>query len=288
MNITFLGLGKMGSAMVERLLLAGYKVTVFNRTAAKAAPLVQLGARLAETIAGAVEHADIVMSCLLNDKAVLDTTEEMVSHMKARSVHVCISTVLPDTSVQLKALHESNNSNFVSAVVLGIPKVVQKGEATTYCCGAVDHIEQVLPLLHSFSKKAIALGDNIKAANTMKICLNYSLVTAMELISELYVFAEKSDLDIEYVQTALHEIYGHPAFKLYVDKIKEQSFDDVNFTMVGGHKDIAVFQEAFARVGVVPELGNTLRARFISALAQGMEEEDWSGIYKVVRQQSGL
>jgi 3-hydroxyisobutyrate dehydrogenase-like beta-hydroxyacid dehydrogenase len=288
MNITFIGLGKMGSAMVERLLLAGYRVTVFNRTVSKAEPLVKIGAYLAPTVADAVQQADVVMSCLLNDKAVLETTQEMIPYMKPLSIHVCISTVLPDTSVQLKSLHEASNTSFVSAVVLGVPKVVKRGESTTYCAGYVEHIAIILPLLRTFSNNATPLGDNIKAANTIKICLNYSLATTIELISELYVFAEKSGLDVEHVKTALHQIYGHPSFKLYVDKIQEQSFDEVNFTMAGGHKDIAIFQEAFARVGVVPELGNILRGRFISALAQGMDDKDWSGIYEVISRESGL
>lgn len=288
MNISFIGLGKMGSAMVERLLLAGYVVTVFNRTASKALPLVKLGATYADSIAHAVEHADVVMSCLLNDEAVLGMVNDAVHHMKPKAVHVCISTILPDTSETLKEIHESNNTSFVSAVVLGIPKVVQKGGVTAYCAGSDKNIELITPLLKAFSIDVIALGDNIKAANIMKICLNYSLATALELISELYVFAEKSGLDTECVKTSLHQIYGHPAFKLYIDKIHERNFDEVNFDMLGGNKDITVFQEAFARAGVVPELGNVIRSRFIAALSHGMEHKDWSGIYEMIRVQSGL
>lgn len=288
MNVAFLGLGKMGSAMVERILLAGYSVTVFNRTAAKAEPLVQLGAKSAASLAQAVERADVVLSCLLNDEAVLTTTQEMVKHMKPQAVHACISTVLPQTAMLLNDLHKAHNSCFVSAVVLGIPRVVHEGLATTYCAGEEAHCELIMPLLRSFATQVIPLGGNIKAANTMKICLNYSLATTIELISELYVFAEKSGLDTKWVQQGLHQIYAHPAFKLYVDKIHERTFDDINFTMAGGNKDIKVFQDAFAQAGVVPELGNVLRGRFISALSQGMEDKDWSGIYDVVRNQAGL
>ncbi|KTD65068.1 NAD(P)-dependent oxidoreductase [Legionella shakespearei] len=288
MNVTFIGLGKMGSAMVERLLQSGYDVTVYNRTASKALPLVKLGAKYADSVGLAVKEADVVMSCLLNDQAVLEMVNEAVKHMKSKALHVCLSTILPDTSVILEQLHESNNTQFVSAVVLGIPKVVQKGAATAFCAGSEQNVETVLPLLKTFSTDVIPLGDNIKAANIMKICLNYSLATALELISELYTFAEKSGLDSEVIKMGLHQIYGHPAFKLYIDKIHERNFDDVNFDMKGGNKDITIFQEAFARVGVVPELGNIVKSRFISALSHGMENKDWSAIYEIVRAQSGL
>lgn len=288
MNISFIGLGKMGSAMVERLLHAGYSVTVFNRTPSKALPLVKLGARYADSLIQTVQEADVVMSCLLNDQAVLGMVNEVVHHFKPKAIHVCLSTILPDTSVILKELHENNNSSFVSAVVLGIPKVVKNGAVTAYCAGTEKNLEVVIPLLKSFSAEVIGMGDNIKAANTMKICLNYSLATALELISELYVFAEKSGLDSEFVKMGLHQIYGHPAFKLYIDKIHDRNFEDVNFDMMGGNKDITIFQEAFARAGVVPELGNVIRSRFISALSNGMEQKDWSGIYEIVRTQSGM
>lgn len=288
MNISFIGLGKMGSAMVERLLLAGYGVTVFNRTASKAKPLIKLGARHADKLIDAVKNADVVMSCLLNDQAVLDVTKEAVLHMKPNAIHVCLSTILPDTSLVLKELHEAGNSCFVSAVVLGIPKVAQEGGLTCYCAGTGKNLAVVIPLLKSFSKDVVTLGDNMKAANIMKICLNYSLLTTIELISELYVFAEKSGLDTVCIKKALHQIYGHPAFKRYIDKIYERNFDEVNFDMIGGNKDITVFQEAFARAGVVPELGNVIKSRYISALAHGMENKDWSGIYEMVRSQSGL
>lgn len=274
--------------MVERLLYSGYEVTVFNRTASKAQPLIKLGARHADKLVEAVKNADVIMSCLLNDQAVLDVTKEAVLHMKPNAIHVCLSTILPDTSLVLKELHEARNSCFVSAVVLGIPKVAEEGGLTCYCAGTEKNLAEVLPLLKSFSKDVITLGDNMKAANIMKICLNYSLLTTIELISELYVFAEKSGLDTECVKQALHQIYGHPAFKRYIDKIYEQNFDEVNFDMVGGNKDITVFQEAFARAGVVPELGNVIKSRYISALAHGMENKDWSGIYEMVRRQSGL
>ncbi len=288
MNISFIGLGKMGSAMVERLLHAGYSVTVFNRTPSKALPLVKLGAKYADSLLLAIQDADVVMSCLLNDQAVWSMIHDSVKHFKPKAIHVCLSTILPDTSAALKELHEQYNSCFVSAVVLGIPKVVHKSAVTAYCAGAEKNLEQIIPLLKSFSAEVINLGDNIKAANTMKICLNYSLATALELISELYVFAEKSGLDSEFVKMSLHQIYGHPAFKLYVDKIHERNFDEVNFDMMGGNKDITVFQEAFARAGVVPELGNVLKSRYISAVANGMTHKDWSAIYEIVRTQSGL
>jgi 3-hydroxyisobutyrate dehydrogenase-like beta-hydroxyacid dehydrogenase len=144
--------------------------------------------------------------------------------------------------------------------------------------------------MSSFAENVFPLGNeaNITAPNLIKICLNYSLMTALELMSELFVFAEKSNLDKDLVKKVLNQIYGHPAFKRYIDKIGDRQFDEVNFTMKGGQKDARIFQRAFAEAGVTLELSNLLTSRFDSALSFGMQEKDWSGIYEVVRKQSGL
>jgi len=288
MKLTFIGLGKMGSAMVERLLQAGYEVAVYNRTPAKTISLVEKGAIAKDSVIEAVKDADVVMSCLLDDKAVTDVSNELLPYLKPGAVHISLATILPDTAVSLSQLHQKHNCFYLSAVVLGVPKVVKKGELTTFCAGEDQAIETAMPLLETFSSRVIPLGNDVKAPNVMKICMNYSLMTAIELISELYAFAEKSGLDSEIVKMGLHQIYGHPGFKGYIDKIHARNFDEVNFDMLGGNKDVTLFQQAFNKVGVAPELANVVKSRFNKALKEGMENKDWSGIYEIVRMESEL
>lgn len=290
MNIAFIGLGAMGTAMVERLLLAQFSVTVFNRTSEKAESLIKLGAMGAASIAEAVSNADVVMTCLFDDCAVMEVVQIMLTTMKQNAIHIGLSTVLPDTANTLLEHHRKQNTYYVSGVVLGVPMVARGGGLTTFCAGNTEVLTKVMPLLLSFSEQVIPLGDetDIKAPNLMKICMNYSAMVALELMSELFVFAEKTGLDKEIVKMGLHKIYGHPAFKRYIDKIAERDFDEVNFTMVGGQKDAQIFQQAFLEKGIEPELINLLNHRYETAIAQGMKDKDWSGIYEIVRKQSGL
>lgn len=288
MKITFIGLGKMGSAMVRRLLQNNFDVTVFNRTASKMIPMQQLGAKPSVSVAQAVSNADIVMTSLLNDQAVLEVTEEMIPAIQPTTIHIGLSTILPDTAQIVADLHRQKGGHYISATVLGVPKVADNGQLTTYCAGNEAEIQTVTPVLKAFSGQILPLGMDIKAPNVMKICMNYSLITTLELISELYVFAEKSGLDTNIVKASLHQIYGHPSFKLYVDKIHDRDFDHVNFNMIGGNKDVTIFQEAFSKVGVAPEIANIVKSRFTSALALGMKDKDWSSMYEIVRAQAGL
>ncbi len=290
MNITFIGLGAMGTALVERLLFAHYAVTVFNRTPEKAEPLITLGAQKAKSIADAVSHADVVMTSLLDDQAVLSVTETMLPHLKPETIHIGLSTILPDTAEKLLNLHQKRHTHYFSAVVLGVPMVAREGGLTTFCAGTNTALDVAYPLLSTFSANIMPLGDEtkIKAPNLMKICMNYSLMTSIELMSELFVFAEKDGLDKETLKKGLHTIYDHPAFKRYIDKIAARDFDSVNFSMKGGHKDAQLFKQAFSNAGITSELINLLNQRYDAALSLGMQDKDWSGIYEVVRKQSGL
>ncbi len=288
MKIAFIGLGKMGSTLAQCLIKAGYELRVFNRTSSKMQPLIDLGASGAISIAEAVESTDVVFSCLLDDNASIAATDEIAKNVGEKTIHVNLATILPKTSEMLLELHKVNKGKYIAATVFGAPHTAIDKTMTTLCSGEESGVKAVEKLLEVFSAKVMYLGSDIKAANNMKVCMNYSLTTAFELIGEIFVFAEKSGLDKELVKEALHGVYGHNSYKHYIDKIFSRDFDNANFDVIGGHKDVSLFEEAFASVGVVPELANVVRARYISAIANGMEKKDWSCIYDLIRSESGL
>jgi len=283
MKLAFIGLGKMGSAVAERLLEQKPSLTVYNRTADKAEPRVEKGAKQACTLAEAAENADLILSNLLDDQAALAVTEEIALHMSQAAIHVSLSTILPETSAQLLEIHKKSRTRYVGGAVLGIPDRARDGTLTTFLCGEHEAVERASLVAQCFSNKVLNLGTDIKTANFLKICMNYSLATTIELISELYVFAEKSGFDPSLVAEGLHQIYSHPGFKHYIDKIQKQDFDTVNFDVKGGNKDLKLFQQAFQNAGAKSDLANLIQPRFEEAAIQGLERKDWSCIYKIVQ-----
>ncbi|KTC93225.1 NAD(P)-dependent oxidoreductase [Legionella cincinnatiensis] len=288
MKVTLIGLGKMGSVLAERLLAANFDLTVFNRTKEKMVPLIEAGAKGAETLEDAVKEAKIIITCLLDDHAVLETTQNFVHYLSPHAIHVGTSTILPETSKKLFDLHQKHGSAYIAANVLGVPKAAARGELTTIVAGSEDVIEQCKPIFASYSIKVIPVGTQPFQANVIKICMNYFLVTAIETMGELYTFAEKSQINPSILNTLFHTVFAHPAFQLYVDKINQRDFDDVNFDIKGGFKDLNLFQQAFANVGVVPEIANIIKDKFIIALAHHMEHKDWSAITEITRLQANL
>ena len=288
-KISCIGLGKMGSAIATRLLQAGFQLTVYNRTRNKMLDLEKHGAILANSLEESVTGADIIFTSVFDDKAILSVTETILPHIKSNAININTSTILPKTATILNQMYKEKNCVYIAAPILGVPSVVLSGTATVIYGGDQAILGVVKPLLDSFASNIIINpGDNPAHANVLKICLNYTIVTAIELISELYAFAEKSGLETNAVQKSLHYVYSHPAIVRYIDKIYNRDFDQVNFDMKGGNKDISMFQEAFNDVGVSPDIANIIRGKFTQALATELAEKDWSAISEVVRNRSGL
>ncbi len=285
-KIVFIGLGRMGSAMATQLLKAGISLTVYNRTKKKAASLVELGAHLAESLDNAVVDADIIFTSLMDDSALKAVTAAMLPNMKKSAIHVSTSTILPKTAEQLEQQHLEASCFYVSSLVLGVPKAVIAKRAMSIVSGNVDKVEDIKPLIEAYSDSILYMGEKISHANVLKIYMNYSLISAIELISELYAYAEKSGVDTEIVKESLKHIYSQPAILLYIDKIHARNFDEVNFDIQGGNKDINLFIEAFMEVGVTPDIANTMQGKFAQAMENNMGSKDWSAVSDIVRQRS--
>ena len=204
MKITLIGLGKMGTTLAERLLAAHFDLTVFNRTKEKMIPLIEAGAKGATTIEDAVKEARIVITSLLDDNSVLETTHHFVHLMQPGAIHAGTSTILPETSKKLTELHQKHGSIYIAACVLGIPKAAAQGKLTTIVAGQDEAIEHCKPVFESYSLKTIHAGTQAYQANVIKICMNYFLATAIETMSELYTFAEKSQVDTSLLNTLFH------------------------------------------------------------------------------------
>jgi len=283
MKIALIGLGKMGTALAKRVLLQHFDLTVFNRTSEKMQPLIQIGAKGASSLQNAVKNADVIITCLLDDQAVLESVGTFINDMPSGAIHIGTSTILPETSKKLTLLHEQHHQLYLACNVLGIPKVAEQGHLTSIVAGNQHAIQQCDAIFKSYSSTIIPVGDHAYQANVFKICANYMLATAIEAMGEIYTFAEKSELNIDVVHKFFHLVFAHPAYKLYVDKIKDRNFDEVNFELTGGMKDMSLFQHAFAQVGVVPDIINIIKDKFITAIAYNMSHKDWSAVTEITR-----
>ena len=171
MDIGLVGTGPMGLAIGKSLLreLAprGHNITVYNRTAEKAAPLVEAGARLAKTLEQAAA-GDVVLSIVADDAAIAALTfsdNGILVGLKEDAVHVGMSTVTVDMADRLVAAHEAAGKHYISAPVMGRPLAAAVGEVFIAAAGKPADITRVKPVLDAIAKGTFIIGQRPAQAN---------------------------------------------------------------------------------------------------------------------------
>src|SRR6516164_7582211 len=160
MNIGFIGLGHMGAGMTENLLKAGHRVTVFNRTPAKAEPLIALGATLANSIAEA-SRGDAVVTMLANDEAVEDIVlgdDGVIANLPSGGLHVSSSTISVALSERLTDAHTRKSQRFVAAPVFGRPDVAAAGRLFIVAGGDAAAIKAAASLLDAIGQRTFVIS----------------------------------------------------------------------------------------------------------------------------------
>lgn len=212
----------------------------------------------------------------------------ILAGLRPGAIHVGTTTVLPRTAVKLGELHRQAGSRYVSGPVLGRPDAAASGELRTFLSGDVSAIEACSALVAAYASFAISMGEDPAASMAMKICANYIVATQIELMGEVYAFAEKSGLPLDFLVMAFHSTFAEPTLKMYAEKIRNRDFDSPGFDLSGGLKDLGLFQRAFADVGAVPGLANVAKDKLIVAMAHGLAHKDWSATYEISRLLAGL
>ena len=290
-TIGFIGLGRMGSGIAGNILQKGFHLRVYNRTAEKAKPLVALGASLVSSPREAAEGADAVITCLLDDTSVFDTVhgeDGLLAGLKLEGVHIGTTTVSPGCATQLAALHQEHGSHYLAGPVVGRPDAADTGQLLTYVAGDRGAVEQCMPLLQAYTREVNYMGAEHRVANSVKLTINYFVISLVELMGQTYAFAEKSGVDLEFMNTLILMLLEHPAIKGYTQRIRTRNFDDAAFELKSGFKDIQLMLQASTDNQAPLNYGSLIRDKFLTAIAHGMEHKDWSAIYEITRWNAGL
>lgn len=290
-KVAFIGLGRMGAAMAHNILKAGFDLTVHNRTASKMKPLVEAGAKAASSPKEAASGADVVLTCLTNDQAVLDNVtgeNGLLAGLKPGGIHIGTTTVSPGHAVQMAELHAAQGSHYIAGPVVGRPDAADSGELLTYVAGNQEAIAKCGPLFEAYTMQVTNLGEEQRAANSVKLAINYFVISIAELMGQVYAFAEKNAIGLEFMNDVILTLLAHPALKGYATRIRTRNFDDAAFELITGFKDVQLMLQASTDSRAPLNYGSVIREKFLTAIAHGMEHKDWSAIYEVTRMNAGL
>ncbi len=292
MKVGFIGLGKMGSIMARNLIKAGHTVTVYNRTRSRSDELQKFGAKVATTPGEAAAGAEAVITMLADDRALEDTVlgpGRLLQSLPAGSVHIGMSTISVALSRRLQSAHREKEQHYVAAPVFGRPDAAAAAKLFIVAAGKPDQIERCQTLFDAMGQKTSKFGDDAPAANVIKLTGNFLITVVIESLAESCALVKKSGVDpVAFLEFLTSSIFNAPVYKIYGGMVANQKFEPVGFSMPLGFKDNRLALAAAEEVSVPLPLANLVHDRFVTALAQGLGEADWSAIASQAYRNAGL
>jgi 3-hydroxyisobutyrate dehydrogenase-like beta-hydroxyacid dehydrogenase len=282
--VGFVGLGAMGSGIVRRLLAAGHEVTGWNRTAAKAQPLVADGMALAESPGEAARRCDVLIT-MLTDFAALDAVAgDIAGALDDAAIWVDMSTIAPEQSKALAA----RVPPFLDAPVSGSLTTLAEGQLSIMVGGDRAAFDRVEPLLRDIGPKVAYLGPH-GSALLMKMAINLSLVVQGMSFCESVAMAERAGIARESaVNAVLDSVIASPMLRYRGPMILEGRMPETPFAD-------AVLQQKDQQLGLAlgRELGAPLPFASLAnelltvCRAAGLGDKEWIAVYDVFRRLGG-
>lgn len=290
MKIGFIGLGNMGAAMAANLLQAGHEVTAYNRSPGKVATLVEQGARPAASVADACQ-GDVVVTMLANDDAVRAVTfgdHGIVSSLPEGAVHVSSSTISVALAQRLTEAHGDAGQGFVAAPVFGRPEAAAAAKLFVVAAGAPATVAAVTPVFEAIGQRTFVLGDDPQAANLVKISGNFLIASVIESLGEAMALVNKAGVDKQqYLELLTSTLFDAPVYRTYGGLLAREEFSPAGFAATLGLKDVKLALSAGEELQVPLPVASLLRDRFLTLLATGGAELDWSAVGAVSAWEAG-
>jgi len=291
MEIGFVGLGHMGSAMAKNLLEAGHTVTIWNRTASRASALEFLGARVAATPAEAA-RSGIVITMLADDTALASVVlaeEGILRALPPQGLHIGMSTISVALSQKLATAHQTAGQCYVSAPVFGRPEAAAARKIFIVAAGAASDMERCQPILAALGQRTFIVGSEPYTANLVKLIGNFLIASVIETYGEAFALARKSGLAPDTLLAILSAaLFPSPVNQNYGSLIVDQRYDPARFAAPLGMKDLRLLLEAAGAAGVPLPVASLVYDRFQIAMDRGYAEKDWAIIAQVAAEDAGL
>jgi 3-hydroxyisobutyrate dehydrogenase-like beta-hydroxyacid dehydrogenase len=253
MQVGFIGLGRMGSAMAANLLAAGHALTVYNRTAAKAEPLVSQGAHLAK-MPGDAARGEVAITMLADDPAVEDAVlgrDGILTALAPGAIRVSMSTISVALAERLEVAHREKGQEFVAAPVFGRPEAASAAKLFIVAAGP---------------RQAVAIASVIESS------------------SEAFALVSKAGVDrTQYLDILTNTLFGAPVYKTYGAFIAEERYQPAGFKAELSYKDVRLALSAARGLEVPMPLASFISDRFLALLAARGSDLDWSALALIAK-----
>jgi 2-hydroxy-3-oxopropionate reductase len=282
-RVGFVGLGLMGLPMARNILKAGYQLTLWNRTAAKAAPLVADGAVQAGSPAEVARRSDAVVTIVTDSpdvEAVVGGQDGVLAGAAAGSVWIDMSTISPDVTRRLGAAAAERGVEALDAPVSGGPPGAESGTLSIMVGGKQDVFDACLLLLQTMGKTITRVGD-LGAGQVTKACNQVVIAATLAGIAEALVLGSKAGVDPALIRQALLGGYADSRLlEVHGQRMIEHAFDPGFFVKLHD-KDLHIVLEMARSLSVAVPVSALAAQHFNALVADGDGELDNSAMLKV-------
>ena len=277
-TVALLGTGTMGDGMARNIAAAGLDLRVWNRSRAKAEPLAEVGATVADTAADAVRGADVVVTMLFDVDSVAATVEELGEALAPGTLWLQTTTVGVDGAERLGRLAEERGLVYVDAPVLGTRKPAQDGTLVVLASGPREAQAALAPVLEAIGQRTMWVGE-AGAGSRLKLAANAWVLTAVEGIAESLTLTRALGLD---PALFLEAVAGGAMDAPYV-QVKGNAMIAGDYTpafgLSGAVKDARLISAAAAEAGVDLAVLEAVRRHLERAEQAGHGDEDMAATY---------
>lgn len=292
MQTGFVGLGDMGSGIVPRLLAAGHDVSGWNRTPAKAEPLVAAGMRWADTPREVAAASEVVFSCVTDAAAVRAVAlgpDGVIAGLRPDAVYLDMGTIDPDESRAIAAEFGAAGLTMLDAPISGSTVTLAEGKASIMVGGDRAAFERVRPVLDAIGPKVSYIGESGMAAQ-MKVAINLALIVEVVAFCEGVALAEKGGVSREVaVDAMLKSVVASPVLGYRGPFILEGKMPAVPMADVTlQQKDMLLALDLGRKLGVPVLLAATANEMLNACRGLGIDHRDFVTVYDVYRQLGGM
>jgi 3-hydroxyisobutyrate dehydrogenase-like beta-hydroxyacid dehydrogenase len=283
MDVSLIGTGLMGGPMAERLLGAGHRVTVFNRTREKALPLAEKGAVVASSAQEAVAASAATILMLKDAGAIRDLLydDSSLPDLSGRTI-IQMSTIAPGESATLEESVCQAGGEYLEAPVLGSTPQAREGKLLVLVGGSQEAFDRWVDLLRAFGPEPVRIGDVGRAA-ALKLALNQLIPSLAAMFSLSLGMVRRHGIEVEVFMDILRQsTFFAQAFDRKLPQMLARDFTSTNFPAELMLKDLHLIRGEATALGLDAHGLDGVIEIVRRTVASGHGREDYSALYQIV------
>lgn len=212
----------------------------------------------------------------------------IVASLPAGATHVSAGTISVALAERLTAAHADAGQVFVSAPVFGRPEAAAAGTLFVVAAGPADSVQPLQVVFDALGQRTFVVSDQPKVANLVKLSGNFLIASVIESLGEAMALVEEAGVDKSaYLELLTSTLFAAPAYQTYGGLLARREFEPAGFAAHLGLKDVRLVLAAGEELEVPLPVASLIRDRFLTLLASGGRDLDWSALGALAAWEAG-